>query len=176
MYCSFINSNLTKKKHLTEFHYFFLWKKKRINETPLPLISNQVEVLTLTFKLFILERVNSTPLHPFRRFTFRSRRFNRFPMQILGQPFQIAIANERIPTQMSKKKKIIKIAKINFFKNVLLTVSEYFSANRNCHLPTIECCCRKVREDWDCADLWTCLYARRKYRWRLITWKCLQFT
>lgn len=49
----------------------------------------------------------------------------------------------------------------------LLTEFGCFWGNRNCRLPEIVCCCRKVREDSGCGDLWRYLYERRRCRLRL---------
>jgi hypothetical protein len=55
----------------------------------------------LTFDFLLAQRFNLSAVHLLWRFAFGAARFDWIFVQIVGQPAQIAVANEWIPCQMS---------------------------------------------------------------------------
>lgn len=60
-------------------------------------------VLTLTFELVVPHRIDPPLLHPLRRLALSPHRLDGVRVKVRAQPSQIAIADERIPCQMSAR-------------------------------------------------------------------------
>jgi hypothetical protein len=56
---------------------------------------------SLTFDFLLAQRFNLSAVHLLGRFAFGAARFDRILVQIVGEPPQIAVANEGISCQMS---------------------------------------------------------------------------
>lgn len=73
-------------------------------------------VLTLTFELVVPHRIDLPLLRPLRRLALGSRRLDGMRVKIRVQPSQIAVADERVPCQMSVERKFYPVKIQNSFK------------------------------------------------------------
>jgi len=69
-----------------------------------PYSINQSINRTLAAELVVLDETDLLALHAPRRLTSRTARLNRMTLKILGQPAQVAVADERIASQVSAVK------------------------------------------------------------------------
>lgn len=75
-------------------------------------------VLTLTFELVVPHRIDLPLLRPLRRLALGSRRLDGMRVKIRVQPSQVAVADERVPCQMSVERKFYPLYKNpKFFQN-----------------------------------------------------------
>lgn len=114
-------------------------------------MGNCLEWHALTFEFLVSQHFDAPTMHAFGCFATGAARLDRILVQIVGQPAQIAIADERITCQMPGSQNTNNVSFDIGTKHTdrynLLTVSECFSLHRMCHWPTIECYCHTMTTD-----------------------------
>lgn len=58
-------------------------------------------MLTLTFELLVAQCLDTSALHPLGRLTASPRRLDGVAVEVLGQPAEVAVADEGVAAKMA---------------------------------------------------------------------------